>query len=64
MINYYRVQIKRNLNKPMTYSELWNLLNISRGLLNYHLNILKRDLEIKSHEDIRNNRKIAIYERC
>jgi predicted transcriptional regulator len=64
MINYYRVKIKRNLSKPLTYSELLKLLNISCGLLNYHLNILRLNNEIKSSENIRNNRKIVVYEKC
>lgn len=63
-INYLRVKIKKSLRKPLTYSELLNLLNIPRGTFNYHLNILKRESEIKSSNSIRNNRRIVIYEKC
>jgi hypothetical protein len=55
MINYYKIKIKKNLKKPLTYSELKNLLNISCGLLSYYLKILKSNNEIKSNEEIRNN---------
>ena len=63
-LNYYRVKIKKNLKKPLTYSELLNLLDISCSLLTYHLDKLKKENEIKSKEDIKNNRKIVIYEKC
>lgn len=64
MINYHRIQIKKKLNKPLTYSELLNLLNISCGLLSYHLNILKQNNEITSKKDIENNRQIVVYKKC
>jgi predicted transcriptional regulator len=64
MINYYRTKIKNNLKKPLTYSELLRLINISCGLLNYHLKVLKKENEIKSNPDIKNNRRIMIYETC
>ena len=64
MINYYKIKIKKNLKKPLTYSELKNLLNISCGLLSYYLKILKSNNEIKSNNEVRNNREIVIYQTC
>lgn len=63
-LNYYRVKIKKNLKKPLTYSELLKILNISCSLLSYHLNELKNENQIKSREEIKDNRKIVIYEKC
>jgi len=60
-LNFYSVQIKKNLKNPLTYSELQKALKISCGLLSYYLNILKNSNQIKSNEDIRNNHRVVIY---
>jgi predicted transcriptional regulator len=62
--NIIRIRIKNCLNEPLNYGEIKRILNISNGLLNYHLRILKQNNKLISHEKIKNNRKIVIYEKC